>query len=262
MKKIIFISASLFSCLSFAVDNTISTPPSEPASGASISPKHGATQYPMARQVICKTDGGYNYPDDGSGIPNQACRSAFTYDETTPVWERRQMFDEWPAYSQNLEGTTHPKDKVPDEQLCSAGIKKFKGINEPHADWKASPVSVYGDIALLFYTATQVHEPSKWTVYLSNPDFDSSTQRLKWSDLEELELKRVDHVEAKSESGQTKGPGQYLLQVKLPENYQQDKKSVIYVQWERTDPARETFFSCSDVIFKASDSASDLAQQF
>lgn len=207
-----------------------------------IKPLHGATQNPMARQLQCKNDGGFEWPDDGSGIPNAACKAAFLYNaDSIPVWERKQMFNEWSAYSQNLAGTTHPSEKVPDEQLCSAGIAKFRGINEPSAAWKVHTVSVKDGIATLTYSAAKVHEPSKWTIYLSKPGFDSATQRLKWADLLPLAVDKVDVP--------TTDPGEYKIHVKVPsENYVQDKNSVLYVQWEREDPAQETFFSCSDVL--------------
>ena len=38
---------------------------------------HGFLESPKARQAICNADGGYWWPDDGSGIPNLACRAAF-----------------------------------------------------------------------------------------------------------------------------------------------------------------------------------------
>ena len=38
---------------------------------------HGFMETPKARQAICQAQGGYWWPDDGSAIPNLACRAAF-----------------------------------------------------------------------------------------------------------------------------------------------------------------------------------------
>ncbi|AGP46962.1 lytic polysaccharide monooxygenase [Serratia plymuthica] len=220
-----------------------------------IGPKHGATLIPKARQVICEQDGGYNHPDDGSNIPNAACRNAFLYKaETIPIWERRQMFTEWPAYSQNLQGTQHPSDKVPDGQLCSAGIAKFEGIDQPHADWYVSSVSVKDGQATLYFDATQVHEPSKWTVSLAKPSFNAATDKLKWSDLTPLEVTKVT-VPPPAKGNHVKYAGVYQIEVKIPADRADGKQTLLYVQWERQDPARETFFSCSDVRFNGESAA-------
>ncbi|AML58551.1 lytic polysaccharide monooxygenase auxiliary activity family 9 protein [Serratia rubidaea] len=211
----------------------------------SIGPKHGATLIPKARQVICENDGGYNYPDDGSKIPNAACRAAFLFkQDSIPIWERRQMFTEWPAYSQNLEGTSSPADKVPDGHLCSAGIAKFEGIDQPHKDWQVSSVTVKDGKATLYYDATKIHEPSKWDIYIAKKEFDPTTQKLSWDALEPLKVTEV--IVPPGTDG-----GVYQIEVEIPQDRVNSQHTLLYVQWERIDPARETFFSCSDVSFTA-----------
>lgn len=254
MKLYFLAIGSLFigcSSSAFAAESAANSP-SQHISGAAISPLHGAMMQPIARQLYCKQQGGFDYPEDGSGIKNEACRAAFVYkQDTIPRWERVQMFNEWPAYSQNMAGIQNPSEKVPDGQLCSAGIAKFEGINEPGPDWFKSIVNVYGDTAIMTYDATQVHEPSEWKLYLSKPGFDAATQRLKWEDLEPLEITKVNVPEESKQGVQPKYAGQYTLYVKIPEGYPRDKAAIIYTQWERNDPAKETFFSCSDVKLRS-----------
>jgi predicted carbohydrate-binding protein with CBM5 and CBM33 domain len=210
-----------------------------------IGPKHGATLIPKARQVICENDGGYNYPDDGSNIPNAACRAAFLFkQDSIPIWERRQMFVEWPAYSQNLGGSTSPVDKVPDGHLCSAGVAKFEGIDQPHKDWHVSSITVRDGKATLFYDATKIHEPSKWIIYIAKPDFNPTKEKLTWANLTPLDITEVI-VPPGHDSGV------YQIEVEVPQDRVNNQHTLLYVQWERNDPARETFFSCSDVSFTA-----------
>ncbi|WP_261232181.1 lytic polysaccharide monooxygenase auxiliary activity family 9 protein [Serratia entomophila] len=144
--------------------------------------------------------------------------------------------------------TQHPSDKVPDGQLCSAGITKFEGIDQPHADWQVSSVAVKDGQATLYFDATQVHEPSKWTVSLARPSFNAATDKLKWSELTPLEVTKVI-VPPPAKGNHVKYAGVYQLEVKIPADRADGKQTLLYVQWEREDPARETFFSCSDVKF-------------
>ncbi|MGX5026542.1 lytic polysaccharide monooxygenase [Enterobacter asburiae] len=206
-------------------------------------PRHGTSEIPPSRQYYC-----YSQKDFGGGsggIKNAACKAAYEA-AGNENWERERLFNNWNTYSQNA-----PKDqwqtKVPDEQLCSAGIENYKSINLPSAEWHATELDVKEGRVALDYKASQMHDPSEFTVYLSKPGFDSATSKLKWADLQEApEVKFVgvpDDAKAV--------PGHYKLDVKLPDGYTTDKKAIIYIAWARhEDPARETFFSCSDVILK------------
>ncbi|PWB35165.1 chitin-binding protein [Pseudomonas sp. SDI] len=219
---------------------------------AAEEPRHGSTEFPMSRQLICKAQGGYEENADGSKIPNAACKAAFLYGDLQP-WERARMFNDWAAYSQNLEGGK-PEAKVPDGQLCSAGVPGFRGINEPSAAWTATTVPVTGgDNATLKFKASQAHEPSSWKVYVSKNSYDSATQLLTRSDLQELQVTSVELVMdgqvVDGKAALPRGPGQYTLVVKVPGEALSGKKAVLYVEWHRDEHPNETFFACSDVMF-------------
>jgi chitin-binding protein len=206
-------------------------------------PRHGTSEMPPSRQYYCYSQ--QDYGGGSGGIKNAACKAAYEA-AGSENWERERLFNNWNAYSQNA-----PKDqwqtKVPDEQLCSAGIENYKSINLPSADWYTTELEVKEGRVALDYKASQMHDPSEFTVYLSKPDFDPATSKLKWSDLQESpEVKFVGIPD-----GTKAVPGHYKLDVKLPEGYTTGKKAIIYIAWARhEDPARETFFSCSDVILK------------
>lgn len=206
-------------------------------------PRHGTSEMPPSRQYYC-----YSQQDFGSGsggIKNAACKAAYEA-AGNENWERERLFNEWRAYSQNA-----PEDqwqtKVPDEQLCSAGIENFKSINLPSADWYTTELDVKNGRVALDYIASKMHDPSVFTVFISKPDFDPTTSKLKWSDLQKSPEVKATGIPDETDPDK----GHYKLDVKLPEGYTTGKKAIIYIAWARhEDPARETFFSCSDVILK------------
>lgn len=210
--------------------------------GASA-PRHGTANVPPSRQYYC-----YSQKDFGGGsggIKNAACKAAYEA-AGSENWQRERLFNNWNAYSQNA-----PKDqwqtKVPDEQLCSAGIEDYKSINLPSADWYTTELEVKNGHVALDYIASKMHDPSEFSVYLSKPDFDPTTSKLKWSDLQESPDVKSTGIPDETDPDK----GHYKLDVKLPEGYTTGKKAIIYIAWARhEDPARETFFSCSDVILK------------
>ncbi|MBJ2066890.1 lytic polysaccharide monooxygenase auxiliary activity family 9 protein [Serratia odorifera] len=206
-------------------------------------PRHGTSETPPSRQYYCYLQKDFN--DGSDKIKNPACKAAFVAAGNAD-WERARLFNNWNAYSQNLSNGDVEK-LVPDEKLCSAGIADYDSINLPHADWETTPLDVKDGRVTLDYKASQMHDPSKFRVFVSKPDFNPETSKLKWSDL-------LESPEVKSEgTPDSRGaiPGHYTLDVKLPEGYAADKKAIIYIMWERNDdPAHETFFSCSDVTLK------------
>jgi chitin-binding protein len=206
-----------------------------------------------ARQYYCYQEGGHHSGDDGSGIKNQACKSAFLYNEALQPWQRKQIFDEWAAYSQNLEGSK-PEDKVPDGTLCAAGknndgTQNFTGMDQPSPYWHVSTVTVKDGKATLTYQAKQVHEPSTWTVFLAKTDFDASKDILKWENLTPLDVSNIVVPPESKTNKNARYEGVYTLDVKIPDDRVNDQQTLLYVQWERQEGPHETFFSCSDVKF-------------
>ncbi|SDU92404.1 lytic polysaccharide monooxygenase [Pseudomonas mucidolens] len=202
---------------------------------------HGTSELPPSRQYYCYSQQDYN--NGSSGIKNAACKEAYE-NAGEENWERARIFDNWNTYSQNLSGSQYPdkpKDLVPDGKLCSAGKSDFDSINPPSNAWHTSNLEVKDGRVQLTYIASQMHDPSEFRVFLTDQD------HLTWDS-----LKESPDVKVKGEPDTDNiGPGRYYLDVKLPEGYVSESRSLLYIMWERNeDPARETFFSCSDVVLK------------
>lgn len=214
-------------------------------SGEKTSPeiRHGTSELPPSRQYYCYSQQDYN--NGSGGIKNAACKEAYEK-AGNENWERARLFDNWNAYSQNLASSqtpAKPKDLVPDGKLCSAGKVDFDSINIRSDAWHTTDLEVKEGRIQLVYIASQMHDPSKFRVFLTDQD------NLKWDALKESPDVKVERV-PDSKNGKAI-PGRYHLDVQLPDGYVSDSKSILYIMWERNeDPARETFFSCSEVVIK------------
>jgi len=124
-------------------------------------------------------------------------------------------------------------ERIPDGQLASAGRAKYAGLDLVRNDWPATSVAA-GPYECVFY-ATTPHDPSVFTAYVTSADYDP-TQPLRWEDLEELEMLTPVTLEE----------SYYRFTVNLPNR---TGKHLLYVIWQRDDPAGEAFFSTSDIDF-------------
>ena len=198
---------------------------------------HGYMQVPKARQVFCEEQGGYWWPQDGSAIPNAACRAAFLQTGTF-------------QFVQSIEFSVNVADyynqaaveaAVPNGSLCSAGDPQKQGINVPSPHWQRSQVvpNANNELNVRFYASTP-HNPSFWKFYLSKPGFDGSTQALNWSDL--------DHIQDVGNVGVILAPDgkrYYDMTISIPANRSGD--AILYTRWQRQDVAGEGFYNCSDI---------------
>lgn len=202
--------------------------------------QHGTSETPPSRQYYCYSQQDYN--SGSSGIKNTACKEAFEKAGNAD-WERARLFNNWNTYSQNLSNSQTPErpvDLVPDGKLCSAGKPEFDSINIRSDAWYAPELEVKDGRFQLSYRASQMHDPSRFRVFLTDQD------NLTWNALKESPEVRSEGIPAAA--GNTKGPGHYKLDVKMPDGYTRNGKALVFIMWERNeDPAHETFFSCSDV---------------
>lgn len=204
--------------------------------------RHGTSELPPSRQYYCHIQ--KDYGNGSGGIKNAACKKA--YEEAgSENWQRERLFNFWSAYSQNLENSQNPskpKDLVPDGKLCSAGIADFDSINIISDAWHTTDLEVKEGRIKLSYIASQMHSPSTFRVFLTDQN------NLKWDSLKESPEVKVEEVPDKNKLD----PGHYNLDVKLPDDYSSDAKSILYIMWKRDERPHETFFSCSDVRIKGS----------
>jgi predicted carbohydrate-binding protein with CBM5 and CBM33 domain len=211
---------------------------------------HGYPITPLARQASCANDGGFWWPADGSGIPNQACRAAFEKETQVSPGNPQYPFvqaNEFSARTIDYRNIDAVKVAVPNGLLCSGGDSKKSGMDVPSPYWKQMPLKTdaSGKFDLTFY-ATMKHDPSFWEVYLSKPGFDPATQQLTWENLDKI---------ASYENIQATGSNYVLPDIQLPRD-RIGGRAVIYTRWQRIDSAGEGFYNCSDVNIQTPGSAS------
>ncbi|WP_346719986.1 lytic polysaccharide monooxygenase [Pseudoalteromonas ruthenica] len=220
------------------------------ALSASQAYAHGYMDSPKARQAICQAQGGYWWPEDGSNIPNLACRAAYLESGHFQfIQEHEFAVNTADYYNQAAVETS-----VPDGTLCAAGDTNKRGMNLPSAHWQRSDVTpnANGEIKVRF-RATTPHNPSFWKFYLSKPGFDGATQTLAWSDLELVqEVGNIDFIK------DAEGHRYYEMNVAIPAERQGD--AILYTRWQRDDAAGEGFYNCSDITIVRDGGPSDPSQ--
>ncbi|WP_408607703.1 lytic polysaccharide monooxygenase [Enterovibrio coralii] len=199
---------------------------------------HGYMDYPPARQEICYRDGGYWDSSDGSTIPNAACRDAYVESGWYPFVQK----SEFAKLVSDYDNQAAVELAVPDGELCSAADPKKAGMNIPSTEWQKTPIdpSLNGKMTLLYNAATP-HNPSFWKIYLSDASYNPAIDPLKWTDLELIaEFGNVPVVVIN-------GTKYYQMEVTLPTDRAGD--AILFSRWQRSDPAGEGFYNCSDISF-------------
>lgn len=193
---------------------------------------HGYVDYPKARQQICKDDGGYWWPADGSGIPNSACRAAYQQSGGYMLTQHH----EFSANVADYRNMAAVQAVVSDGSLCAGGDSRKSGMDIPSTDWQRTSINLTqsNEITLRF-RATTPHNPSYWQIYLSKPGFDSASETLSWNQLQLIHQQNDVTAEA----------GYYNLNVQLPAD--RSGPAVLYTRWQRVDVVGEGFYNCSDI---------------
>ena len=208
---------------------------------------HGYVEYPKARQQICKDDGGYWWPDDGSGISNTACRAAYLQSGGYMLTQHH----EFSANVADYRNMAAVQSVVANGSLCAAGDSNKSGIDIPSADWQRTVVDLNQNPTLtLRFRATTPHNPSFWQIYLSKPGFDAAAAPLSWGQLQLIH--QQDDVVAEA--------GYYTLQVPMPAD--RTGPAVLYTRWQRVDVVGEGFYNCSDIELVSSSAEPPLQTWF
>ncbi|MFG2755058.1 lytic polysaccharide monooxygenase [Streptomyces wuyuanensis] len=186
--------------------------------GAAPAAAHGAPTDPVSRAVACGPRGGHT--------ESAACAAAVDAGG-------RAVLKEW----DNIRVADVAGDDrrvIPDGQLCSAGIRAYRGLDAPRADWPASRMRA-GQRFTLAYSSTIPHRGT-FSVYLTKDGYDPRTP-LSWDDLErEPFLTATDPVLQ---------DGAYRIKGTLPAD--RAGRHVIYTIWRNSDTP-DTYYSCSDVV--------------
>jgi len=198
---------------------------------------HGYMFSPMARQAFCELQQGYWWPEDGSNIPNAACRAAY-------LSSGHFQFVQQHEFSVNTADFTNPdavKANLPNDTLCAGGDSKKKGMNLPSPHWQRSDVmpNANGDIKIKFL-ATTPHNPSFWEFYLSKPSYDGDTMPLTWSEVTLVQSHgNIDFIK------DADGKRFYEMNVNIPADRLGD--AILFSRWQRDDVVGEGFYNCSDI---------------
>ncbi|AGR56808.1 gp37 [Hemileuca sp. nucleopolyhedrovirus] len=231
---------------------------------------HGYLSWPAARQYKCYRDNNFWWPDDGTKIPDEACRAAFhsvylKYNNRSSgaaANAAQYMFQQYYEYAAlsgaDYENLQHVKTKVVPDYLCAAGafdrhhtFGDKSGMDLPQTIWRPDILKNNDRVThvpiTMRFCPTVVHEPSYFQVFVSKPDYDYGNRRLTWDDLEQLPLNGASSLEANDYSDEACDHNMiYKIPVLLP---WRKEKFVVYVRWQRKDIAGEGFYNCADVIF-------------
>lgn len=198
---------------------------------------HGYMDSPKARQAFCQDDGGYWWPEDGTNIPNLACRAAYLESGTVQFVQAIEFSVNTPDYLNQ----TAVESSVPNGTLCAGGDTAKRGMDLPSPHWQRSDVvpNANGEIQVR-YLASTPHNPSFWQFYLTKPSYNAATDVLTWEDLELVQThSNIDFIK------DAQGERYYQMKVAIPQGRSGD--AILYSRWQRNDVVGEGFYNCSDI---------------
>lgn len=185
---------------------------------------HGYSEFPSARQNICFEQGGIW----SGNPPNQACALAKLISGVYPFVQRNEFAHNIKDYN-NMNAV---KAAIPNGTLCYANDPQKKGIGVTHTAWTRTTIKK--GVLKYIFRATAPHNPSFWQFFLTKRDVDLS-EPLKWEDLELIHT--AEDVQPEE--------GKYYINVPIPSDRSGD--AILFVRWQRRDPAGEGFYNCSDI---------------
>jgi predicted carbohydrate-binding protein with CBM5 and CBM33 domain/chitodextrinase len=198
---------------------------------------HGYMDSPKARQAICQEQGGFWWPEDGTGIANLACRAAFLESGHVQFIQRH----EFAVNTANYRDINAVKANIPDGQLCGAGDKQKRGMNVASSEWQRSEVRPDGNGNIkVRFRATTPHNPSFWQFYLTKPGTAINDKALAWDDLVLVQ----EHANTPFFMAPD-GKRYYEMNVAIPAGTSGD--AILYTRWQRDDVVGEGFYNCSDI---------------
>jgi predicted carbohydrate-binding protein with CBM5 and CBM33 domain len=187
---------------------------------------HGTLERPASRTAECGTEG------DQAG--SAACRAALA------ASGRDRMADWDNLRIANVAG--RDRQVVPDGRLCSGGLDAYRGLDLAREDWPTTALKA-GSTFRFAYRTTIPHQGT-FRLYVTREGFDP-TKPLAWSDLETAPFLTATDPPVRD--------GAYVMTGKLPADKQ--GRHLIYAVWQNSGP--DTYYSCSDVVFRGAAKPSD-----
>ncbi|HEX8627197.1 MAG TPA: lytic polysaccharide monooxygenase, partial [Catenuloplanes sp.] len=190
------------------------------ASPATPAGAHGATTDPVSRAAACG-------PEGGALQRSAACRAAAAANggQDFAQWDNLRVAD--------VAG--RDRERIPDGQLCSAGLPAFRGLDLPRGDWPSTRLTA-GAAYTFRYRGTIGHKGT-FRLYATRDGYDPK-RPVRWSDLEPKPFLTAVDPQLRS--------GSYELKGRLPAG--RSGRHVVYAIWQNSDTP-DTYYSCSDVDF-------------
>ncbi|MHC3469678.1 lytic polysaccharide monooxygenase auxiliary activity family 9 protein [Streptomyces sp. 7R007] len=186
---------------------------------------HGAPTDPVSRAYACS-------PDGGADARTAACQAAVAANGAPfTFWDNERVAD--------VGG--RDRQTIPDGKLCSGGLPAYKGLDLARADWPATTLTPGAKLTMT-YTSTIPHTGT-FRLYLTKPGYDPA-KPLTWSELPENPFAEVKDPPLTN--------GAYHIAATLPSD--RTGRHVLYTIWQNSSTT-DTYYSCSDVVFKAAKSA-------
>lgn len=211
---------------------------------------HGAVDIPISRQVYC-----YTRPDVWQApntISDLGCRAAQVKSGVYPM-------QQWHEIAKNILPPDYNDDAkvraaIPDGQLCGAGDPKKDGLNLASPNWHKTTVTPKDGTIDVRINATAPHVPSFVKIYLSKAGYNPATTPLKWSDLELIheEQNTVARTDWGNDPPKPWGTAFFAYKAHVPSG--RSGNAVLFVRWQRIDPAGEGFYNCSDIVINGTGS--------
>lgn len=133
---------------------------------------HGAPTDPLSRIAACGPEG----TRQGSA----ACRTAVAANGGAAfgAWDNLRVAD--------VRG--RDRQVIPDGQLCSAGLRDYRGLDATRVDWPSTPLKAGAGLTMT-YRSTIPHRGT-FSLYLTKQGYDPAAP-LRWSDLQSEPFARV-----------------------------------------------------------------------
>ncbi|KAB1102809.1 lytic polysaccharide monooxygenase [Micromonospora aurantiaca] len=186
---------------------------------------HGAPTSPLSRAAACGPEGGR--------AQTPACRAALAAGAAVREWDNIRVA--------RIDG--RDRERIPDGELCSGGLSAYRGLDLARADWPATTLTA-GARHTFRYRTTIPHRGT-FRYYVTTGSY-SPRRSLTWADLEEKPFLQVTDPPIRA--------GAYEMRGRLPAD--RSGRHIVYVIWQNSD-TQDTYYSCSDVIFRAARGASD-----
>ncbi|RZU73504.1 chitin-binding protein [Micromonospora kangleipakensis] len=189
---------------------------------------HGAPTNPLSRAAACGPEGGQ--------AATPACRAAIAAGAAVREWDNIRVA--------RIDG--RDRERIPDGELCSGGLSAYRGLDLPRTDWPATTLTSGGRYT--FRYRTTIPHRGTFRLYATTAAYDPS-RRLTWADLDPRPFLTVADPPLRD--------GAYQMPGRLPAD--RSGRHLIYIIWQNSD-TQDTYYSCSDVVFRSSAGAASGAR--